>query len=491
LLCASRDSIANGSKPRIAIVDDDALILESFADEFSEEFQILRFLSPLEALDPSILQQLDVIIADYRMPVLDGITFLTKVQQSRKNLTRILFTAYADLHCLTQAINEAAIFHYIAKDSLGRPGKHSEIANIIRGGADLTKLHEERAELLRRLTKQTESLREENEKLSQQRPRSLDAQCFSDLIGNSLGLQQVIRRGIEAAKSDHPVLIHGETGTGKEILSRAIHFEGARRNRPFVAIDCSAAQKELITADLMGYTKGAFTSASDNKRGVLEVADKGTVFLDEIGDMPLESQAHLLRFLESKEVRPLGSATTRRVDVRIIAATHCDLENAVEARTFRQDLYYRLTSGIELTLPPLRERMDDLPVLIDHIVGNEDKRHAVHGAAPETLELLKGHPFRGNIRELIGIIRKALTEAVLSGDNLLLPSHFYMLRSNDTTPSAADHWKTVANRAKIEEIKRALSKHKTITAAAAELRLSREGLSRMMSSLGITNPREK
>jgi len=482
--------MAAESKPRIAIVDDDALIVESFADEFSDEFLITGFTSPVKALDASQLQQMEVVVADYRMPELDGIRFLAGMKQRRPNLTRILFTAYADLDCLSRAINEAEIFHYIPKDSLGRPGKHSEMANIILRGVDLTTLHEERDELLRKLTQQTESLREENEKLNRQRPRLLDSRCFSDLKGDSRVLQEVIRRGREAAQHDFPVLIYGETGTGKEILSRAIHFEGKRKDYPFVAINCGAMQKDLITSELMGYAKGAFTGASENRRGVLEVTHNGTVFLDEIGDMPSDAQAHLLRFLESGEIRPVGSAVTKQVDVRIVAATNRHLERELGAGRFREDLYYRLSSGIELTLPPLRERLEDLPVLIAHLLQYEN-RGTMLGISPEALEVLESQPFPGNIRELTGMLRKAVTEAVLSGANMLLPSHFFMLNAVRAAHPGTDSWKTTANQAKIADIRRALNNHKTITAAAAHLGLTREGLSRLMSSLGVRNPQEK
>ncbi len=483
--------MAFASKPRIAIVDDDALIVESFADEFSDEFEILGFTSPIKALDAPVLQQVSVIIADYRMPELDGIKFLAKVKESRPTLSRILFTAYADLDCLSRAINQATIFHYISKDSLGRSGSHSEIANIVLRGADLTNLREERDELLRRLTEREHSLREENDRLNQQHPRMLEARFFSDLIGDSPGLRDVIRRAREAARQDFVVLVYGETGTGKEILSRSIHFEGTRKNHPFLAINCGAIQKELITSELMGHTKGAFTGATENKRGVFEAADKGTVFLDEIGDLPLDSQAHLLRFLESGEVRPIGSSVTKQVDVRIIAATHRDLKDEVASGRFREDLYYRLSTGIELRLPPLRDRLEDLPLLISHILESRNKCRTMLGISPEATELLRSQEFRGNIRELVGMVQKAVTEAILSGGDMLLPTHFRTCSSPGVATRETGNWKTKVNQAKIADIRYALNEHKTITAAAAHLGLTREGLSRLMSSLGIKNLPER
>jgi two-component system response regulator HupR/HoxA len=482
-----KDASPPSHKPHVAIVDDDALIVESFDDEFSEDFVISGFTSPLEALNAPLLKQVSVVIADFRMPELDGITFLTRVMEARPTVSRILFTAYADLDCLSRAINQAAIFHYISKDALGRPKSHSEIANIVLRGVDLTNLREERNELLRRLTEREQALREENDLLKQHCPRVLGAAYFSDLIGNSPSLLEVVRRARDAARQDFVVLVYGETGTGKDILSRAIHFEGARRNRRFVAINCAAIQKDLITSELMGYTRGAFTGAADNKAGVLEAADKGTVFLDEIGDLPLDAQAHLLRFLESGEVRPIGSSVAKQVDVRIIAATHRDLRVETEAGRFREDLYYRLATGIELRLPPLRNRVDDIPLLVSHILEKRG-RQTRFDISLEAIAYLQTQEFRGNIRELAGILQKAITELILSGGNTVLPVHF---RPNTflgmANPDVHD-WKAKLNQSKVVEIRRALDQHKTIKEAAAHLGLSREGLSRLMSSLGIKNP---
>jgi two-component system, NtrC family, response regulator HupR/HoxA len=475
-------------KPLVAIVDDDSLIVESFADEFSDEFQIRTFTSPIDAQKTLPTQHVSLVIADLRMPALDGIELLASLKHSVPNVTRILFTAYADLECLSRAINHASIFHYIAKDSLGRKGAHSEIVNIILRGVELSQVREERDHLLRRIVEQAESLLEENEQLKEQRPRLLDARYFSDLIGNSPNLKAVINRAREAARHNFPVLIYGETGTGKEILSRAIHFEGLRRAQRFVAVNCGAVQKDLLISELMGYTKGAFTGATENRAGVLEVVDKGTLFLDEIGDMPIESQAHLLRFLESGEVRPIGSAATKNVDVRIIAATNKNLRDEVRAGRFREDLYYRLNSGIELTLPPLRDRLEDLPLLIVHLLQKSDTQQTVTEISQEALDVLGRCEFRGNIRELAGALRKASIDAMLSGANVLLPYHFPGGQSSgQASRPANDNWKTLNDNAQTAFIVSALREHKTITATAVHLGLTREGLSRRMKSLGIKN----
>jgi two-component system response regulator HupR/HoxA len=474
--------------PRVAVVDDDPLIVESFADEFSDEFQIQTFTSPIDALKALPTQHVSLVIADLRMPALDGIELLASLKLSVPNVTRILFTAYADLECLSRAINHASIFQYIAKDSLGRKGAHSEIANIISQGIELYQVREERDRLLRRSVEQAESLQEENEQLRQQRPRPLDARYFSDLIGGSPRLKVVIQRAREAARHSFPVLIYGETGTGKEILSRAIHFEGARKAHRFVAINCGAIQKDLLNSEFMGSTKGAFTGATENRQGVLEIVDKGTLFLDEIAEMPPETQAHLLRFLDTNEVRPIGSAMTKQVDVRIIAATHKNLKDEVQAGRFREDLYYRLNSGIELTLPPLRDRLEDLPLLISHFLQRSDGHPRMTQISPEAIEVLSRCEYRGNVRELLGMLRKASNEATIAGANILMPCHLPV--DDPSVPTAigsASGLKTLTDKAQIAVIAHALGKHKTITAAAVHLGLTREGLSRRMKALGIKN----
>lgn len=473
-------------KPRVAIVDDDPLIVESFAEQFSDEFQIRTFISPIDALKALPTERVSLVIADLRMPALDGIELLASLKLSVPNVTRVLFTAYADLECLSRAINHAAIFHYIAKDSLGRKGAHSEIANIIVRGIELNQLREERDRLLRRAIEQAEALREENERLKQQRPRLLGAKgfCFSDLIGTSPCLAEVIRRAREAARHAFPVLVYGETGTGKEILSQAIHYEGARKTQRFAALNCSTANKELLISELMGHNKGTFTGASENRIGLLEVVDKGTLFLDEVGEMPLESQAHLLRFLEDGEVRPIGSAVVKHVDVRIIAATHRNLRDEVTAGRFREDLYYRLDRGIELRLPPLRDRMEDLPPLILHLLQRNN--NAITQISPEAIEGLMRCEFRGNVRELDGMLQKASVEAIISGENVLLSSHFPAYASSVLAAGgSANSLRTLTDKAQIAVIVHALGQHKTITAAAAHLDLTREGLSRKMKDLGI------
>jgi DNA-binding NtrC family response regulator len=221
-------------------------------------------------------------------------------------------------------------------------------------------------------------------------------------------MRMLFRRIERVAVFDVPVLIRGETGTGKELVARALWQLSARRAQRFETINAGALNRELLLSELFGHERGAFTGAVARKPGLFVVADGGTVFLDEVGDLPLDAQVMLLRFLQSREVRPVGSTETRYVDVRLIAATHRDLDIAVERGTFREDLYYRLHRGV-LDVPPLRYRPDDIPLLVEHVLGQLRDRYglSVHGVTRDALRLLTRHAWRGNVRELEGVLEQA------------------------------------------------------------------------------------
>lgn len=232
---------------------------------------------------------------------------------------------------------------------------------------------------------------------------------FHGMVGRSATMRALFQRIERVAPIDVPVLICGETGTGKELVARAIWQRSARRDRRFETINAGALNRELLLSELFGHERGAFTGAIARKPGLLAVADGGTVFLDEVGDLPLDAQVMLLRFLQNGEIRPVGSTETRRVDVRLIAATHRDLEAAVERGTFREDLYYRLRRAV-LEVPPLRARREDIRLLLEHsrVQLNERYGLSVRGATPAALRLLEHYPWRGNVRELETALEQAM-----------------------------------------------------------------------------------
>ncbi len=257
-----------------------------------------------------------------------------------------------------------------------------------------------------------------------------DLPSFHGIIGRSAPMRALFQRIERVAPFDVPVLIRGETGTGKELVAQAIWLRSARRDRRFETINAGALNRELLLSELFGHERAAFTGAVSRKQGLLAVADGGTVFLDEVGDLPLDTQVMLLRFLQFGEIRPVGSTETRRVDVRLIAATHRDLEAAVEGGTFREDLYYRLRRGV-LDVPPLRARQDDIPVLVEHILTELGARYgiAIRGATREALGVLARHPWRGNVRELEAVLEQAMIfrrgEWITPEDlDLLMPGDF-------------------------------------------------------------------
>jgi two-component system response regulator HupR/HoxA len=240
---------------------------------------------------------------------------------------------------------------------------------------------------------------------------------FHGVVGRSAAMRALFQRIERVALFDVPVLICGETGTGKELVARAIWQRSARRDRRFETINAGALNRELLLSELFGHERGAFTGAVVRKPGLLAVADGGTVFLDEVGDLPLDAQVMLLRFLQNGEIRPVGSTETRRVDVRLIAATHRDLEAAVERGAFREDLYYRLRRVV-LEVPPLRARREDIGLLIEHFRVQLNTRYglAVRGVTPAALRLLEHNPWRGNVRELEAVLEQAMI--FKSGDRI-------------------------------------------------------------------------
>jgi two-component system, NtrC family, response regulator HupR/HoxA len=404
-------------KPRVIIIDDDADVMASFVSEFSDEFDVTGFTSPEEVL-PRLDDRVVVAVVDERMPHISGIELLRRLQAERPEIIRILLTAYADFERLAAAINKAGIFRFVSK-----PWRDEEVRQILHQAAELHRLRKDNQELVCRLQHERDTLASQKQFLI-----SRDARGFSALIGESAKLKAVITQARRAVDSNISVLIEGETGTGKEVLARAIHYEGARRNQLFAAINCAGIPETLLESELFGYRRGAFSGATADKKGLLEIADHGTVFLDEIGEMPLSLQAHLLRFLQDSEFRPLGDTRVRRVDVRVIAATNRNLRAEVAAGRCREDLYYRV-AAFRLTLPPLRERPEDIPILASHFLRqvNTKTGKRIGTISGEALRALCRYRFPGNVRELANAIERAILLA--DGDQLEL-EHFSELTAD-------------------------------------------------------------
>ncbi|MEK6748534.1 MAG: sigma 54-interacting transcriptional regulator [Pseudomonadota bacterium] len=283
-----------------------------------------------------------------------------------------------------------------------------------------SKLFEENRFLIKALDASNRKLRQENKNLLDKIHSNYD---FGRIIGESKAIRKILELIKKILSSDATVLVLGETGTGKELVAQCVHFNSHRKDKQFVTQNCAALPENLLESELFGYKKGAFSGAGVDKKGLIELADGGTLFLDEIGDMPLGLQAKILRVLQEKEIRPLGGTVSRKVNVRVVAATHQDLLTKVRQGTFREDLYYRLTV-FPITLPALRDRRDDIPALIKHFVESLAKKYEkeIIGIAPSVLNFLLRYAYPGNVRELRNIIERAILLADTGGH--LLPEHF-------------------------------------------------------------------
>jgi DNA-binding NtrC family response regulator len=377
------------------VVDDDPASLSSLGEAMTREgYAVTLAASGEEAVQLAAGEEFDVVVTDLRMKGVDGLQVLRSFKASRPETVLIVMTGFASMDTVVEAISTGA-YDYISK-----PFRLDQMRLKVRQALD-------HAALLR----ENRNLRE--------RTRGLDLQ--GTIVGSSPPMVEVFKTIAKAAASDATVLILGESGTGKELVARSIHRLGHRKERAFQALNCASFTESLLESELFGYVKGAFTGAVGTKQGIFESANRGTIFLDEIGDTSTALQSKLLRVLESGEIMPVGSTVLARVDVRIIAATHRDLTQLVARGEFREDLYYRL-KVITIQLPPLRERMSDLPLLFDCFLKKYSSRLgktlAVH---PEVLSHLQGYSWPGNVRELENVVESAValnTSGVFSMEDL-------------------------------------------------------------------------
>ncbi len=334
-----------------------------------------------EALELLEASPVDLIITDLKVPQLGGMELLKRIHANYPQIAAVVLTQYGTIETAIEATRLGAV------DYVTKPFHVAELR---------TKME--------RLVHSLD-LDQENRVLREQlrtRPG------FGGLIGVSPKIQRVYRLIEKVSQHNCPVLILGESGTGKELVARSIHFSGARQKKPFVPVDCSGLVPTLIESELFGYVKGAFTGAQHSRTGLLESANGGTVFLDEIGDLPVDLQAKLLRALQEREIRPVGSTERVHVDVRVIAATHRDLEAAVRGGSFRQDLYFRL-NVVQFKLPPLRERKSDIPLLVSYFLEKfSDPQQPVRTIAEDAVRRLMGYDWPGNVRELENAIERAV-----------------------------------------------------------------------------------
>jgi DNA-binding NtrC family response regulator len=374
------------TKTRILVVDDDASLRRVLQVQLEQEgYAVASAASAQQTLSMLQVQPYDLVISDLKMPGVSGLELLRQIRLQYPEAIVLILTAFGTVETAVEAMKSGAY------DYLTKPVHPDELSLVV--GRALEHL---------RLVKEVCTLR-----------ANLDQKYgFENILGRSGVLLLVLDTAARAARTHSTVLIRGETGTGKELLARAIHFNSSRKHKPLITINCAAIPKELLESELFGHKRGAFTGAVGEKRGKIETADGGTVFLDEIGEMPLELQVKLLRLIEEGEIEKIGSEVRNQVDVRIIAATHRDLQAMIEDGTFREDLYYRLVV-IPLLLPPLRERMEDIPDLVQYFFRKSQQKNDRPELvmAPALLPYFARYRWPGNVRELENVVERMVVLA--------------------------------------------------------------------------------
>ena len=471
----------------ILIVDDEEAIRESLEFTLSDDYRVFTAANGRDGLAIFDAEDIALVIADQNMPGLTGVEFLEKVIERDVRAIRMMLTGYADISSLARAVNTGRIYRYITK-----PWEPSELRINVKRALESYALSSENSALAGALAEANERLRAENRYLREEGERRYS---FEGIIGDSPAMQRVFEIMKKVAETDATVLITGETGTGKELVARAIHYGGARKEKRFVAQNCGALPDTLLESELFGHRRGAFTGANQDKKGLFEAADGGTIFLDEIGETEPGMQVRLLRVLQEGEIRPVGSSDTLNVDVRVLAATNRDLESRVQEDRFREDLFYRLRV-VEIEVPPLRERRSDIPALADHFLesANGRMKRSIKGFSNAAMDLLTAYVWRGNVRELENEIERVV---VLAGEEQQVSVEMLSapIRGGQPDPIPAS-----ASDAEIEDwnlnlsvdnmkrrmITQAISDTGSKTRAAERLGIPRQSLQKMMKRLGLT-----
>ena len=403
------------ARPVILVVDDDPGVRESFRLILEDHYEVVDVPDGPQALDVLRASQVDLVLLDIRLPEMDGIEVLERIKALDESLEVILVTAVKTVRTAVAAMKLGA-FDYLTK-----PFEEDELLALC------TRALEKRS-----LVREVAFLRGEL-------ARTHD---FDEIVGTHAAMQKLYRLVAQVARTTATVLITGESGTGKELIARAVHRQGPRRDTPFVPVNPAAVAETLIESELFGHEKGAFTGAYQRKLGKLELAQGGSLFLDEIGMLKAELQAKLLRVLQEREIERVGGTRAIKIDVRVIAATNVDLKQAVARGAFREDLYYRL-NVVPIEVPPLRERIEDLPLLVEHFVRQYGQQFGkrVQGLSPEALTALSEYRWPGNVRELQNVVERCvvLADGPLIGLNdlpldVLLPDHRLLVRKADRLP---------------------------------------------------------
>jgi len=435
----------------ILVVDDEPIMQEILGDFLRDEgYEVDIAGSGEEGVELAQKHLYDCAIVDLMMPGIDGIETMQQLREIDASLPVIMVTAFASVESAVEAMKQGA------REYITKPFKNDEVLVVLQNAIHNRRLEEE-VKTLRKALK--------------------DKYRFENIVGKNRYMQEVYSLIEQAAPSRSTILIQGESGTGKELVAKAIHANSARSDKPFVVVNSGSMPSDLLESNLFGHVKGAFTGAVASKKGLFEVADGGSIFFDEIGNIGLDVQAKLLRVIQEKEFMRLGSVDTVKVDVRLIAATNDDLKKMIGEATFREDLYYRI-NVISITLPPLRNKVDDIPLLAQHFLdkyASENSREELR-ISEEALELLKGHSWPGNVRELENAIERAVVLAPPSGDiggelirEYIEPMTFDPARPSMTVPADGLPMKDVVQEFQKQLILDALRKTGWVQKEAAKL----------------------
>ena len=440
----------NTTPKRLLVIDDEANMRHMLSTVLKKAgYVVATAADGLEGLQMIEGAQYDFVLCDIKMPKLNGMEFLKSSRDKIGTTTVIMMSAYGSIDTAIEAMKLGA-YDYISK-----PFKTDEVYLTL-------KKAEER-----------ESLKKENRLLKKRIQKIEGDYKFHNMVTRSKAMQSLFQMANKTAQYKTTVLILGDSGTGKELIARGIHYSSDRAEKPLVPVNCGGIPENLIESELFGHKRGAFTGADRNKKGLFQEAEGGTIFLDEIGELPTALQVKLLRVLQENEVRPIGGSKSMKIDVRVVAATAKNLEEEVGKGTFRQDLYYRL-NVMTIKLPPLNERTEDIPLLCKRFIDqfNQTLDKNISGLAPEAMSRLLEYSWPGNVRELENSIERAM---VISDDSLLLPEHFpaEIIDINGSQPSG------IFNGFSIKDAQKAMEK-KLITRALEETEGNRTRASKLL-----------
>ncbi|MBX3235276.1 MAG: sigma-54-dependent Fis family transcriptional regulator [Nitrospiraceae bacterium] len=456
-------------KKRVLLVDDEPRVRASLKTVLEPTYDISEAADAAEGLEAFKRETPDLVLLDVILPGTDGLAVLQTMRSENRSVPVIMLTGTKSVKTAVDAMKLGAA------DYLSKPFDVEELRIVIDRTLNSQELERE---------------------VRQLRAQVVQRYAFHNLIGKSPAMQEIYAKIEQVADSRTTVLVTGESGTGKELVAKAIHYNSARRDRPFIALNCAALPETLIESELFGHEKGSFTDATARRVGQFELANSGTLFLDEIGDLSPTTQAKLLRVLQEREFTRIGGVQSIKVDVRIVAATNKNLEDLVRKGQFREDLYYRI-NVIALYLPPLRDRGEDIPLLAKHFLAKriEEEKRPMQEFTKEALELISRYPWPGNVREMENIVEQAFIWS--KGSNVITPEHLpNILRADTRSSSLRDD--TLAGRLSLEKavmefereiILDALKRTNYVqTHAATMLGISRRMLKYRMDTLGISRP---